>query len=115
MLIVPFFAALLSVPCVLVLTGSTTGAPSRSVSPSYGVDSGIGSPGRLEVGWVERLDCALIRSSEGPLWSGLMFFTYTFLFLIGDTGASSLYSTLALACLGCRVILDRVLHGRSLD
>ena len=91
------------------------GAPSRSVSPSYWVDSGTGTLGRLEVGGLEWLDCALIRSSEGPLWSGLMFFTYTFLFLIGDTGAGSLYSMLALACPGCRVVLDRVLHGRSLD
>ena len=49
-LIVPFFAALLLLSCVLVLTGSVVGAPSRSVSPSYWVDSGIGSPGRLEVG-----------------------------------------------------------------
>ena len=116
MLIVPFFTALLSLSWILVLSGSVVGAPSRSVSSSYLVVSGIGSPGRLEVGGgVERLDCALIHSSEGPLWSGLMFFTYTFLFLIGDTGAGSLYSTLALACLGCRVVLDRVGRGRSLD
>ena len=75
MLIVPFFTALLSLSWMMVLSGSVVEAPSRSVSSSYWVDSGIGSPGRLEVGGVERLDCALIRSSEGPLWSGFTFFT----------------------------------------
>ena len=50
MLIVPLFEALASATCVVVFARLADGASSRSVSPSYGLDSGTGSPGRLVVG-----------------------------------------------------------------